>query len=49
MAEHLPKVVDKLTPQGQIDPKMNIQQALGGLLPSLLQTFGPKLAGVAQA
>lgn len=48
MAEQLPKVVDKLTPQGKIDPNANIQQALGGLLPSLLQTLGPKLAGLAQ-
>ena len=48
MAEHLPKVVDKLTPEGKIDPTTNIQQSLGGLLPSLLQTFGPKLAGLVQ-
>ena len=48
MAEQLPKVVDKLTPQGKIDPNANIQQALGGLLPSLLQTLGPKLASLAQ-
>ena len=48
MADQLPKVVDKLTPQGKIDPNANIQQALGGLLPSLLQSFGPKLAGIAQ-
>src|SRR5258707_9409401 len=47
-AESLPKVVDKLTPQGKIDPNTNIQQALGSLLPSLLQSFGPKFAGLAQ-
>ena len=48
MAEQLPKVVDKLTPEGKIDPKTNIQQSLSGLLPSLLQTLGPKLASLAQ-
>ncbi len=48
IAEHLPKVVDKLTPQGKIDPNANTQQALGGLLPSLLETLGPKLAGFMQ-
>ena len=48
MADQLPKVVDKLTPQGKIDPNANIQQALSGLLPSLLESFGPKFAGFAQ-
>ena len=39
LAEYLPKVVDKLTPQGQIDPNANHQQALADLVPSLLQNF----------
>jgi uncharacterized protein YidB (DUF937 family) len=39
LAEYLPKVVDKLTPQGQIDPNANHQQALANLVPSLLQSF----------
>lgn len=39
LAQYLPKVVDKLTPKGQIDPNANHQQALADLVPSLLQTF----------
>ena len=39
LAQYLPKVVDKLTPQGQIDPNANHQQALTDLVPSLLQSF----------
>ena len=39
LAEYLPKVVDKLTPQGQIDPNANHQQDLANLVPSLLQSF----------
>jgi uncharacterized protein YidB (DUF937 family) len=39
LAEYLPKVVDKLTPQGQIDPNADHQQALAKLVPSLLQSF----------
>lgn len=39
LAEYLPKVVDKLTPQGQIDPNANHQQDLASLVPSLLQSF----------
>ena len=37
VAEHLPQVVDHLTPAGQIDPNANVQSGLAGLLPSLLQ------------
>lgn len=40
MAEHLPKVVDKLTPEGKIDPAANHQEGLANLIPSLLQSFG---------
>ena len=47
LAEYLPKVVDKLTPQGQVDPNANHQQNLASLVPALLQTFatgGPSRA-----
>jgi uncharacterized protein YidB (DUF937 family) len=40
LAEYLPKVVDKLTPKGQIDPNTDHQQGLAALLPSLLQSLG---------
>ena len=40
LAEYLPKIVDKLTPAGQIDPGANHQQGLAALLPSLLQSIG---------
>lgn len=39
LAQYLPKVVDKLTPQGQIDPNANHQQALANLVPALMQSF----------
>ena len=39
LAEYLPKVVDKLTPAGKIDPNADHQQGLAALLPSLLQSF----------
>ena len=37
VAEHLPKIVDHLTPAGKIDPSMNLQQGLASLAPSFLQ------------
>jgi uncharacterized protein YidB (DUF937 family) len=40
LAEYLPKVVDKLTPSGKIDPNADHQSALAGLIPSLLQSLG---------
>lgn len=40
LAEYLPKVVDKLTPQGTVDPNANHQQSLANLIPALLQEFG---------
>ena len=40
LAEYLPKVVDKLTPAGKIDPGADHQQGLASLLPSLLQSLG---------
>ena len=38
--EYLPKIVDKLTPAGKIDPAADHQQGLAALLPSLLQSLG---------
>jgi uncharacterized protein YidB (DUF937 family) len=40
LAEYLPKIVDKLTPAGKIDPTADHQQGLAALLPSLLQNLG---------
>ena len=40
IAQFLPKVVDKLTPTGQVDPNADHQQGLAALLPSLLQSLG---------
>ena len=40
LAEYLPKIVDKLTPAGKIDPGADHQQGLAALLPSLLQNLG---------
>src|SRR6516164_7318379 len=40
LAEYLPKIVDKLTPAGKIDPTADHQQGLATLLPSLLQSLG---------
>jgi uncharacterized protein YidB (DUF937 family) len=39
LAEYLPKVVDKLTPAGKIDPAADHQQGLVAMLPSLLQSL----------
>jgi len=39
LAEYLPKIVDKLTPQGKVDPAADHQQGLAALLPSLLQSL----------
>jgi uncharacterized protein YidB (DUF937 family) len=40
LARFLPNVVDKLTPNGHVDPTADHPQSLSGLLPSLLQSFG---------
>ena len=40
LAQYLPKVVDKLTPKGTIDPNANHQQSLANLIPALLREFG---------
>ena len=42
LAEYLPKVVDKLTPAGKVDPSADHQQGLANMLPSLLQSLGSK-------
>jgi hypothetical protein len=39
LAEYLPKIVDKLTPAGKVDPAADNQQGLAALLPSLLQSL----------
>jgi len=39
LAEYLPKIVDKLTPEGKVDPTADHQQGLTALLPSLLQNL----------
>ena len=45
LAEYLPKIIDKLTPTGKIDPAADHQQGLAALLPSLLQSVGGKPGG----
>lgn len=42
LAEYLPKVVDKLTPAGKIDPNADHQQGLADMIPALLQSLGGK-------
>ncbi len=39
LAEYLPKIVDKLTPEGKVDPTADHQQGLAAMLPSLLQSL----------
>jgi uncharacterized protein YidB (DUF937 family) len=39
LAEYLPKIVDKLTPAGKIEPGADHHQGLAALLPSLLQSL----------
>jgi uncharacterized protein YidB (DUF937 family) len=45
LAEYLPKIIDKLTPTGKVDPSADTQQGLAALLPSLLQSLGGKPGG----
>src|SRR5215471_12490580 len=49
LAEYLPKIVDKLTPAGKIDPNADHQQGLAAMLPSLLQSLGGQAPGGGQA
>lgn len=39
LAEYLPKIVDKLTPEGKVNPSADHQQNLASLLPALLQSL----------
>jgi len=39
LAEYLPKIVDKLTPAGKVDPGTDHQQGLAAMLPSLLKSL----------
>lgn len=45
LAEYLPKIVDKLTPEGKVDPTADHQQGLANLIPALLQNLGSKPSG----
>jgi uncharacterized protein YidB (DUF937 family) len=45
LAEYLPKIIDKLTPTGKVDPGADTQQGLAALLPALLQSLGGKPGG----
>jgi uncharacterized protein YidB (DUF937 family) len=40
LADYLPKIVDKLTPTGQVEAGADTSQSLAALLPSLLSSFG---------
>jgi len=49
LAQYLPKIIDKLTPAGQVDEGADPQQGLAALLPSLLESgVGKILGGVSQ-
>jgi uncharacterized protein YidB (DUF937 family) len=45
LAQYMPKIVDKLTPAGKIDPGTDHQQGLATLLPSLLQSLTGTASG----
>ena len=45
LAEYLPKIVDKLTPAGKVDPAADHQQGLAAMLPSLLQSLKGQSSG----
>jgi uncharacterized protein YidB (DUF937 family) len=45
LAEYMPKIVDKLTPEGKVDPTADHQQGLAALLPSLLQSLSGQSSG----
>ena len=45
LAEYLPKIVDKLTPAGKVDPAADHQQGLAALLPSLLKSLTGQSSG----
>ena len=39
LAEFLPKVIDKLTPTGEVTPGADVSQGLAGLFPALLKSL----------
>lgn len=45
LAQYLPKIVDKLTPAGKVDPAADHQQGLANLLPMLLKGLGGQTSG----
>lgn len=45
LSQYLPKIIDKLTPAGQLDPSADAQQGLAALLPSLLESGVGQLLG----
>jgi uncharacterized protein YidB (DUF937 family) len=45
LSQFLPKIVDKLTPTGQLDTSADAQQGLAALLPSLLEGGVGKFLG----
>lgn len=47
LADYLPKIVDKMTPSGQLDPNADTSAGLASLLPSLLSSFGGGDSGTA--
>lgn len=47
LADYLPKIVDKLTPTGQVDADADHSAGLAALLPSLLSSFGGGESGTA--
>lgn len=47
LADHLPKIIDKLTPSGQVEAGADHSQGLAALLPSLLASLGGSDSGKA--
>jgi uncharacterized protein YidB (DUF937 family) len=47
LADYLPKIVDKLTPSGQVGRGGDLSQGIAALLPSLLENLGGKPGGAA--
>src|SRR5438270_9970359 len=47
LADYLPKIVDKLTPTGQVDTATDHEAGLASVLPSLLQSLGSNPRGAA--
>jgi len=39
LAQHLPMIVDQLTPNGEVQPGVDHHQAIASLLPTLIQGF----------